>query len=99
MKRAQGARITRTVDAERAAGTDKAPVTDPAGQGGVIKSGTLHSERDEPETVVPLKADEPDRFTEMTGKELKAEAQERDIDLTGLKTVGDLRALLRSLEK
>lgn len=82
MKRAQGARITRTVDAEKAAGTDKAPVTDPASDGGADATGT-------PE----------DRFTEMTSKELKAEAKDRNIDLTGLKTVGELRTLLRSLEK
>jgi hypothetical protein len=38
-----------------------------------------------------------DQFRKMSGKELQAFAKENDLDIKGLKTVGDVRSRLREL--
>lgn len=42
-------------------------------------------------------AETQDEYSKMNGKELKAFAKEHDIDIKGLKTVGEVRAKFRSI--
>lgn len=42
-------------------------------------------------------SDVDDEYSKMSGKELKAYAKENDIDIKGLKTVGEVRAKFRSI--
>lgn len=37
----------------------------------------------------------PDEYEDLNGKQLKAKAEEEGVDITGLKTVGEVRAKLR----